>query len=326
METYLTVVEPVADLRGKPIPAAEMGRHDHLQETQVLFNETLLLIDESRDWYHVEAMEQKRCAGGAPGKGYRGWVHKECVSFDDGPLRRDITVKNRFASIRKEPREGSMLLGHVLLGTRFAASGSTHDCFHGVILPGGETGWIQEGDVKWKNRSFQDRAGLRRELVDTARLFLGSPYFWGGRSMPVPKGRLHEFRVGKRGQAAGGRRRPPFIFGVDCSGLVDLVYRANNVDIPRNAADQWLAAEKMEMGRLKPGDVIFIPSEEDEGKIVHVMLYCGGEHLLEAFETGSVVRMISFKERFGMDMAEIIPSGKLTGKRYLQAGNFIPSP
>ena len=54
----LVVTVPVADLRLKPIEARAAYAHDHLQESQLLYNEILLCRGEERDWYYVEAGEQ----------------------------------------------------------------------------------------------------------------------------------------------------------------------------------------------------------------------------------------------------------------------------
>jgi hypothetical protein len=78
-------------------------------------------------------------------------------------------------------------------------------------------------------------------LPDTAMKFINSPYIWGGR---IPS-------------------------GIDCSGLVQLVYKIHHISIPRNS---WQQAES---GRIidfideaDPGDLVFFDNEM--GKITHV--------------------------------------------------------
>ena len=65
----LVVRVPVANLRREPVEARNRYTHDDLQETQLLFNETLLYRGEKPDWYYVEALEQLKanCPEGLAG-------------------------------------------------------------------------------------------------------------------------------------------------------------------------------------------------------------------------------------------------------------------
>src|SRR6266851_3901571 len=45
--------------------------------------------------------------------------------------------------------------------------------------------------------------------------------------------------------------------GVDCSCLVELVYRAVGVNLPRVAADQYAATARLSPEDLQPGDLVF---------------------------------------------------------------------
>src|SRR5436309_1284094 len=67
------------------------------------------------------------------------------------------------------------------------------------------------------------------DVVGLAREWLGVPYIFGGCS-----------------------RR-----GVDCSCLVQLVYRALGVTLPRVAADQFGATARVSREDLAPGDLVF---------------------------------------------------------------------
>lgn len=101
-------------------------------------------------------------------------------------------------------------------------------------------------------RSF--RSEIKPEqLIDDAFKFIGVPYLWGGRS----------------------------IFGVDCSGFIQLIFKANGINLPRDAYQQ---AEKGEIvnfvDEAKPGDLLFFDNEM--GQIVHVGLYLGSKNVMHA--------------------------------------------
>jgi len=117
---------------------------------------------------------------------------------------------------------------------------------------------------------------LRPAILKTARYFLGDKYYWGGRSA----------------------------WGIDCSGLVSLAYRAWGLELPRNADDQYSASRSVRRENLKPADLIFSADNAKPGRINHVMLYSGGGMLIEATGDSNSVREISFAEKFGADFSK----------------------
>lgn len=117
---------------------------------------------------------------------------------------------------------------------------------------------------------------LRRGTLRTARLFLGDKYYWGGRSA----------------------------WGVDCSGLVSLAFRAWGVDLPRNAGDQFYASRRIAREELLPGDLIFSSDASEPMDITHVMIYSGRGRLIEATGDSNSVREVSFEKKFGVPFRE----------------------
>lgn len=127
--------------------------------------------------------------------------------------------------------------------------------FHGMLCR-----WHAKAAI-WQGRALaRARAELRRvRVVRMALRFLGVPYVWGGTS-PL---------------------------GFDCSGLVQYIYRRLGVYLPRTTYEQFRAGRAVDLGRLKPGDVLFFyPSyagPEHEG------VYIGGGHFIAAPHTGANV-------------------------------------
>ncbi len=169
-------------------------------------------------------------------------------------------------------------------------------------MPDGKAGWVSKRDVAAAGPMGLAGQCAGPELIRLARLFLGVPYLWGGRSMPLPAS--------------------PTDAGVDCSGLVNLVFRALGKDVPRDAHDQWLASDRLDAEDLRAGDLIFLSREEEPESIDHVLLSLGGEEVIEAPHTGDVVRTGSFSDRLGCDLSTLKGHDFTIGGRKLCFGRI----
>jgi cell wall-associated NlpC family hydrolase len=139
-------------------------------------------------------------------------------------------------------------------------------------------------------------------VLRAADALVGDPYLWGGRT--------------PGGIAAGGQ-----VTGIDCSGLVNLVYRRIGRAIPRDAHEQFLRVRRIEA--LKPADLVFLSAPGDPAKIVHVMLYAGEGQIIEGPGTGQAVRRIALAERLNLPPERIRP-GALAGDQTISFGTVFP--
>ncbi len=88
-------------------------------------------------------------------------------------------------------------------------------------------------------------------MIEFAQKFLDVPYLWGGRS----------------------------IFGIDCSGFVQLCARAAGKLLPRDASQQIQEGELVYfLPEVQPGDLAFFGNED--GKIVHVGMMLDNERII----------------------------------------------
>ena len=69
-----------------------------------------------------------------------------------------------------------------------------------------------------------------------------------------------------------------FLFGIDCFGLSQIVYRLNGFDLARDADDQAEVGTTLSfVEESEPGDLAFFDNEE--GKIVHVGIILENNHI-----------------------------------------------
>jgi len=297
MDKFFVVCTPYADLRKEPVAPHESFGHDDLQETQLLYNEPLIRRHEREGWYYVEALEQKRSSPDSAWHGYPGWVEKKNVTSVERLSPYNLIVKNKTATIFSYTEKGMTPVFVVSAGTHFVAKRrmSRHKDYQCIGLTDGNEGWIKKEDVQEKLPGPL-KENIRESIAQTSMLFLGLPYLWGGRST---------------------------LTGVDCSGLTNLVYRIHNIQIPRNACDQKGAAKEIDSTHLRKADLIFVSAEDSFDTITHVMLYLEEDAFIEASETGSVVKVTTFKEKFGLTLARLSKKDFVTEKKKISFGTAI---
>ncbi|HLJ60613.1 MAG TPA: LysM peptidoglycan-binding domain-containing protein [bacterium] len=109
---------------------------------------------------------------------------------------------------------------------------------------------------------------LARRTVATAMQYLGTPYVWGGTSRA----------------------------GVDCSGLVYLVYAPYVPGLPRLSYDQWATGVPVSPNALAPGDLVFF--DTDGSGASHVGIYIGDGRFVHASGTAHRVVVDGFDESY----------------------------
>lgn len=100
------------------------------------------------------------------------------------------------------------------------------------------------------------------DVVPIAMRYLGVPYVWGGASPS----------------------------GFDCSGFTMYVYAQVGVTLPHYAAAQYQMGSPVPYDQLQPGDLVFFDG------LGHVALYIGGGMMIQAPETGDVVKVTSMSD------------------------------
>jgi cell wall-associated NlpC family hydrolase len=104
------------------------------------------------------------------------------------------------------------------------------------------------------------------QVVAEARKLLGLPYVWGGTDPDR---------------------------GVDCSGLVQVVFSRLGVYVPRVSADQARAGVPVaSMAQARPGDLIAWDNSSRNNGADHIAIYLGNGQMIEAPRPGGVVQIV----------------------------------
>jgi hypothetical protein len=179
------------------------------------------------------------------GDGYQGFVAVEALA---APPRHD-THGEPGRVVVTSLRAGVGDVAEACLGAVFAVVADVTDGFR-VALPGGGTGLIVATDAQPAGAAVRARSG--QAVASLARRFLGTPYLWGGTTWR----------------------------GVDCSGLVQAVYRRFVYLTPRDACDQETIGVAVGEPH-QPGDVLCYGD--------HVAIAGGADSIIHARATAARV-------------------------------------
>jgi len=120
---------------------------------------------------------------------------------------------------------------------------------------------------------------LVERVIARAMAQLGMPYAWGGGNAGGP---TLGIRDGGVADYYGDYRK----VGFDCSGLMMYAY-GGIVSLPHYSGYQYTSGRQVPLSRMRRGDLLFWGSSD----IHHVALYLGNGMMIEAPESGMVVRV-----------------------------------
>jgi len=128
-----------------------------------------------------------------------------------------------------------------------------------VMLPAGCSFYGLESQVMriggeeylLKGKAFPFEFSEMGTLLETAYSYLSSPYLWGGKTY----------------------------MGLDCSGLIQVVYKQHGISLSRDASQQAKQGELVSfISDSLPGDLAYF--DDAEGNIVHVGILLDNQHIM----------------------------------------------
>lgn len=118
--------------------------------------------------------------------------------------------------------------------------------------------------------SNKNNPGARAVASAMAAYKNGTPYVWGGNSLTR---------------------------GVDCSGLVQQVYKRLGINLPRTTYQQAKAGKIVSTKSLLPGDLVFYNTGSRDpngiGTYGHVAIYIGNGQVVQAYNTKQGIKVTS---------------------------------
>jgi len=235
-------------------------KHPAELKTQIILGHRVLILKESGDFYLVKGDDN-----------YIGWILKDCIvrgdkKFIDRWFRNNLYVfYDLEGRIYESADYSSNPISDIVMGGIVKFIGKREDWIF-IELPDRRRGFIPRYQLISYDK-YKSLTPSSSRVVRLARRMLGRPYLWGGTSTKF----------------------------VDCSGLIQFIFRNLGMLLPRDADMQSKLGEPVDtsggFSNLKPGDLLFFGNQS--GEIDHVALYIGN---LEYIHASGMVRINSLDE------------------------------
>jgi len=190
--------------------------------TQLLYGDHFEVIETKSNWIKIRIAFDD----------YEGWMDfKQAHEIDEATFKRLSESELCSTDLLSLMTTKNGHLMPICIGSSIGASDVLYHKFDGAT-----------------NEGFS-----KPDLIDTAMLYLNSPYLWGGKSP----------------------------FGIDCSGFVQMVYKIGGIKLFRDAYEQAKQGQALSfIEESEPGDLAFFDNEE--GKIIHVGLMMKDNYIIHA--------------------------------------------
>ncbi|QPH41010.1 SH3 domain-containing C40 family peptidase [Pedobacter endophyticus] len=239
--------------------------------------------------------------------GYLSWTDGTAVSlmnkvdFEAWKKSKRMIYLEDYGHAFSKASEKSMRVSDLVKGNILEIKGEEGAFYH-VLFPDKRLGYVSKKEAGMFDK-WQARVNPNAEAILTmAKTLLGVPYLWGGTSVK----------------------------GVDCSGFTKTSYFLNGIIIPRDASQQALVGEDVEvlendstsiekcLKNLQAGDLLFFAAAKlrgaSNGRVTHTAIYMGDG---EFIQSAGMVRINSLNPR-APNFDEREYRSLVSAKRYLK--------
>ena len=207
----------IVALREQPSDLSEMI-------SQVLYGESFKVLEKRKKWSQIRLSFDR----------YQGWIDNKQFQFIKEEDYKEIAIgkESLCADLVNFITDENQNIQPIVLGSVLNTLKKLKHQFEGDKLMG----------VRDKTK-----------LIETALLYLNTPYLWGGKTP----------------------------FGIDCSGFTQMVYRLNGFKLLRDASEQATQGDALSfIEESSPGDLAFFDNKE--GDIIHVGIIMENNHIIHA--------------------------------------------
>lgn len=190
------------------------ARHGSEMVSQLLYNELYTVLDKTQEWVLIQTDLVR----------YQGWIQAKQLYEISEEEYKDLKAKKVFLTNKPIVEYNGQFLS---MGTP-----------------------LYEPQLNAMEMLSEFHPEL---MVDYAKMLLGAPYLWGGRT----------------------------VMGIDCSGFVQVCARLAGLVLPRDASQQVKEGELVYfLQETQPGDLAFFGDED--GVITHVGIIMGNEQIIHS--------------------------------------------
>lgn len=238
--------------------------HDEEMATQTLLGTQVDILQKDKGEFRVRTPE-----------GYIAWVPTASVAqMDESEIKSwkespKVIYTNEFGKSYSEANTKSLRVSDLVYGNILSLL-SADKKFYKVKYPDGRIAFVQKEEATTFDKWLETRQLTAENVLNSAKSMLGLPYLWGGTSVK----------------------------GVDCSGFTKTAFYMNGYVIPRDASQQVLAGEKIEilgadgnfdptiaLKNLKPADLLFFAGGKNSNpnaRVTHVAMYIGNGEFIHS--------------------------------------------
>ena len=260
----------VCNMRTRPSHAAEMA-------TQALMGTPVKILDKRGGWLMVQTPDS-----------YIGWTDDPVAELSDDELAAWISGE-RLIYMGYDgfiTDAAGKVVSDIVFGVILEKTGQERDLFS-VRIPDGREGFVKRSDVKdfrsWAEGTEPDAD----KMIEFARMFLGTPYLWGGTSTK----------------------------NIDCSGLTKTVYYSGGVIMTRDASGQMRYGDEISIENpcetLSPGDLLYFGRERDgKVRITHTGMYIGDTEFIHSSGLVKINSFDSTRANYSANLLEILQGAR----------------
>ncbi|MFD1095842.1 C40 family peptidase [Salegentibacter chungangensis] len=204
------------------VPLRSQASDESEMVSQILYGEHFKILEERAKWSRIRVAFDS----------YEAWIsNKQFQKIEEAQFKRLNEQKPQLSSdlIEYVTDENGHLMP-IPIGSVLNATNHFKHIFEGIKVSGKKP---------------------KPELINSALLYLNSPYSWGGKSP----------------------------FGIDCSGFTQMVYKLNGYKLKRDAAEQAKQGEALSfIEESEAGDLAFF--DDKEGVIDHVGIIMNDNYII----------------------------------------------